>query len=51
MIELQEKCFEGVKISRSAHDSSFCTVNPKFLAVVVEVMIEDDGIDDDLFID
>jgi coronin-2 len=33
----QEKCFEGVKISRSAHDSSFCSVNPKFLAVVVEV--------------
>ena len=22
---------------RSAHDSSFCAVNPKFLAVVVEV--------------
>ena len=34
---LQEKCFEGVRISRSAHDSSFCSVNPKFLAVVVEV--------------
>jgi len=33
----KEKCFEGVKISRSAHDSSFCSVNPKFLAVVVEV--------------
>ena len=35
----QEKCFEGVKISRSAHDSSLCSVNPKFLAVVVEVPI------------
>ena len=48
MIGFQEKCFEGVKISRSAHDSSFCTVNPKFLAVVVEVMIEDNGIEGDI---
>jgi len=33
----KEKCFEGVRISRSANDSSLCSVNPKFLAVVVEV--------------
>ena len=37
LLKRQEKCFEGVRISRSAHDSSFCSVNPKFLAVVVEV--------------
>jgi len=33
----KEKCFEGIKISRNAHDSSICAVNPKFLGVVVEV--------------
>lgn len=32
----KEKCYENVKITRNAHDSNFCTVNPKFLAVVVE---------------
>ena len=31
------KCYENVKITRSAHDSNFCAVNPKFLAVVIEV--------------
>ena len=31
------KCYDNVKITRNAGDSSFCAVNPKFLAVVVEV--------------
>jgi coronin-2 len=33
----RQGCFENVKITRNAHDSSFCAANPKFLAVVVEV--------------
>lgn len=33
----RQKCFDNVKITRNAHDSNFCAVNPKFLAVVVEV--------------
>ena len=31
------ECYENVKITRNAGDSNFCAVNPKFLAVVVEV--------------
>ncbi|XP_018332075.1 coronin-2B isoform X2 [Agrilus planipennis] len=33
----REKCYENVKITKNAHDSQFCAVNPKFLAVVTEV--------------
>ncbi|XP_013387577.1 coronin-2B isoform X2 [Lingula anatina] len=32
----RENCFENIKISRNAHDSSFCAVNPKFVAIVTE---------------
>ena len=32
----KEHCYECVKITKNAHDSNFCAVNPKFLAVVVE---------------
>ncbi|XP_069102262.1 coronin-2B-like isoform X2 [Argopecten irradians] len=32
----KELCYENIKITRNAHDSNFCAVNPKFLAVVVE---------------
>ncbi|XP_052265040.1 coronin-2B-like isoform X2 [Dreissena polymorpha] len=32
----KEKCFENVRLTRNAHDSNFCAVNPKFLAVVTE---------------
>ncbi|XP_070545785.1 coronin-1C-A-like isoform X2 [Ptychodera flava] len=32
----KEKCYENVKITRNAHDSNFCAVNPKFIAVVTE---------------
>ena len=32
----KEQCFEGVKITKNAHDSNFCAVNPKFLALVTE---------------
>ena len=33
----RQKCYENLKITRNTHDSNFCTVNPKFLAVVIEV--------------
>ena len=33
----RERCFENVRITRNAHDSNFCAVNPKFLAAAVEV--------------
>ena len=33
----RNKCYDNVKITRNALDSNFCAVNPKFLAVVVEV--------------
>ena len=32
----KEQCYEGLKVTSSAHDGSFCAVNPVFLAVVVE---------------
>ncbi|CAI9735759.1 coronin-2B isoform X11 [Octopus vulgaris] len=32
----KELCYENVHITRNAHDSNFCAVNPKFLAVVIE---------------
>ena len=33
----KEKCFENVRITRNAHESNYCAVNPKFLGLVVEV--------------
>ncbi|XP_016405967.1 coronin-2B-like [Sinocyclocheilus rhinocerous] len=32
----REQCYEGIPITYSVHDSHFCAVNPKFLAVVTE---------------
>ncbi|XP_072173593.1 coronin-2B-like [Diadema setosum] len=32
----REKCYDGINISRNAHDNNFCAVNPKFLAIVTE---------------
>ncbi|KAK3094694.1 hypothetical protein FSP39_005010 [Pinctada imbricata] len=32
----KEHCFENIQITRNAHDSNFCCVNPKNLAVVTE---------------
>ncbi|KOX68216.1 Coronin-2B [Melipona quadrifasciata] len=29
----REKCYDNIKITKNAHDSQFCAVNPKFLAV------------------
>lgn len=33
----RDRCYENVKITKNAHDSQFCAVNPKFVAVVTEV--------------
>ncbi|XP_042145226.1 coronin-2B isoform X1 [Ixodes scapularis] len=32
----KDQCYECLKITKNAHDSYFCAVNPKFLAVVTE---------------
>uniref|UniRef100_A0A8C6WUM0 Coronin n=1 Tax=Neogobius melanostomus TaxID=47308 RepID=A0A8C6WUM0_9GOBI len=32
----REHCFDGVPITKNVHDSHFCTVNSKYLAVVTE---------------
>ncbi|KAG8036659.1 hypothetical protein G9C98_003981 [Cotesia typhae] len=33
----RDKCYDNIKITKNAHDSQFCAVNPKFLAIVTEV--------------
>ncbi|XP_052121983.1 coronin-2B-like isoform X2 [Frankliniella occidentalis] len=33
----RDRCYENMKITKNAHDSQFCAVNPKFVAVVTEV--------------
>ncbi|CAF0836321.1 unnamed protein product [Didymodactylos carnosus] len=32
----KQDCYENIRITKSAWDSTFCTVNPKFLAVITE---------------
>ena len=32
----REQCFDNIRISKGSWDSTFCAVNPKFLAVIVE---------------
>ncbi|XP_061737013.1 coronin-2A [Nerophis ophidion] len=32
----KENCFDGVPITRSVQDNTFCAVNPQFLAVITE---------------
>ena len=32
----RELCYDNIKITKSSWDSSFCAVNPKFIAVVLE---------------
>lgn len=32
----KENCFDGVPITRSVQDNSFCAINPRFLAVITE---------------
>lgn len=32
----RDECYECIPITRSAHDASFCAVNPKYLAIITE---------------
>lgn len=32
----KDQCYEGFSVSGSSGDSSFCAVNPKFLAIVLK---------------
>ncbi|XP_028836244.1 coronin-2B [Denticeps clupeoides] len=32
----KEHCYSGLPITRSVHDNAFCSVNPRFIAVVTE---------------
>lgn len=32
----REQCFDNIRVSKSSWDSTFCCVNPKFIAVIVE---------------
>ncbi|XP_030630812.1 coronin-2B [Chanos chanos] len=32
----KENCYDGLSITRSVHDNLFCSVNPRFIAVVTE---------------
>nr|CAI5833955.1 unnamed protein product [Callosobruchus analis] len=33
----REKCYDNIPITKNAHDSQFCAVNAKFIAIVTEV--------------
>ena len=33
----REKCYENIRLTRTAQDTNICAVNPKFLAVIEEV--------------
>jgi coronin-2 len=33
----RERCYDNINITKNAHDSQFCAVNPKFVALVTEV--------------
>ncbi len=32
----REQCYDNIRVSKSSWDSTFCAVNPKFLAVIVD---------------
>lgn len=32
----REQCYDNIRVSKSSWDSTFCTVNPKFIAIIVE---------------
>ncbi|KAF7285542.1 protein coronin isoform X1 [Rhynchophorus ferrugineus] len=32
----REQCYDNIRVSKSSWDSTFCAVNPKFIAVIVE---------------
>jgi len=32
----RDQCYDNIRITKSAWDSTFCSVNPKYLAVITE---------------
>ena len=32
----REQCYDNIRVSKSSWDSTFCAVNPKFMAIIVE---------------
>ena len=32
----REQCYDNIRVSKASWDSTFCAVNPKFLAIIVE---------------
>ncbi|XP_018026274.1 coronin-1B, partial [Hyalella azteca] len=32
----REQCFDNIRVSKASWDSTFCAVNPKFCAIIVE---------------
>ena len=32
----REQCYDNIRVSKSSWDATFCAVNPKFLAIIVE---------------
>ena len=32
----KDQCYENIRITKSSWDSTFCVVNPKFLAIITE---------------
>lgn len=32
----REQCYDNIRVSKSSWDSTFCAVNPKFIAIIVE---------------
>ena len=32
----REQCYDDIRITKSSWDSTFCSVNPKYLAVITE---------------
>lgn len=33
----RDQCYDNIPITKNAHDSQFCAVNSKFIAIVTEV--------------
>ena len=32
----REQCYDNIRVSKASWDSTFCDVNPKFVAIIVE---------------
>ena len=32
----REQCYDNIRVSKASWDSTFCAINPKFLAIIVE---------------